>query len=374
MTSVSIWDRDFVTHFTEPNLDYKVEYYSFAAIGGPKKAVITATGEDADLWSLLSTMRSMVKIHSRFGDTVWWGYQSKLDMIVKSARAIQDPTVNTRVRVGVSLDSFYNRVAVAYTELNAGDDSIGERKTTSWADNDKSQDEYGVKELLWTKDNATATFAAQARDRKLDQVKYPIPEIQVYKGRRPSSAKITCEGFWNTLAWNYYANAGTTEVDTATQVNTIITGEGEFISGIDKKVTSGVVSVEYRDGDATALFEIVQLLEMGTDNDLRMLAKVTEARRVEIYEEPALSAGHHLIGDDGSWMDSYGSPIRKEICPVGVWARMKDIVPASVTSAPLADGSIGFIEENEYDVEKDELSYITREAHDPWDFYMIKDG
>lgn len=374
MTSIIVRHRDFVTHYTPPPLDFKVERYSKTAIGGPKKATIRATGADADLWNLLWMIRNPVEIYSDKGDAVWWGLLSELDIIAKSARALRDPTINTRVRIGISVDSFFNRVAVAYTKLVAGSASIGERDTTSWADNDESQDEYGIKELLWTKDNATQAFAEQARDRKLSDTKYPIPDIKVYKGKLKSQAKITCIGFWPTLGWQYYSNSGTSAVDTASQIETIITSEGEFIQGVDKRVTSGITSSEYRDGDATALYEVMQLLEMGTTNDRRMLAHVTQARRVEIYEEPALTDQTYIIGDDGSWYDGYGSALRKETCPVGIWARQKDLIPASVTSALIADASMGFIEENEYDVERNELDYKTREAIDPWDFYHIQDG
>jgi len=319
-------------------------------------------------------IRNPVRINSRYGDTLWWGIFADLDMIVQSERSLIDPTISSKARVGVSVDSFYNRVKVAYTELNAGDDSIGDRADTAWADNDESQDEYGIKELLWTKDNATATFAAAARDRKLSQIKYPIPTLQTYKGRRESEAKITCIGLWDTLGWYYYANAGTTEVDTALQIKTMVEATSERIAGVDQRVTSGIDSVEYRDGDASLLYEVQQLLEMGTDNDLRMLAQVTEGTRLEVYEEPTEDLFPHSIADDDTWYGKYGHLLRKETCPVGVYARMRNIVPATVSSALIADASVGFIDENEYDVRNDTLSYKTREMMDPWDFYIVRDG
>ena len=201
MTSFTFKERDDTTQYGQPALDFEVVKYSWSVFGGPKKATVIARGPDSDLWNLLWMIRNPVRIRSDKGDFVWWGILGELDMIVRTERALQDPTINTKARVGVSMDSFYNRVKVAYTELNAGDDSIGDRVDTAWADSDESQDEYGIKELLWTKDNATATFAAQARDRKLSQVKYPVPTLQTYKGSRESQAKITCVGLWETLGW-----------------------------------------------------------------------------------------------------------------------------------------------------------------------------
>jgi hypothetical protein len=113
---------------------------------------------------------------------------------------------------------------------------------------------------------------------------------------------------------------------------------------------------------------------MGTVNDLRMLAHVTEGTRLEVYEEPGPTINPHLVADDGTWRDGYGRILRKETCPVGVYARMQNIIPSSVTGALIADASQGFIDENEYIVADDELQYKTREAPDAWDFYMTRDG
>ncbi len=374
MSSVAFLHRNFVTHYTSLPLDYKVRKYSWSVIGGPKQATIEAFGPDTDLWRLAEMVRSPVIIYSDEADPVWWGYVAEVRLTVKSESAIRNPLINQRVTAGVSVDAFYNRIAVAYTKLVAGDDSIGERDTTAWVDDDDSQAEYGIRELLWTKDNATQTHAEAARDMKLEQVKLPIPVISQYTGLRESSAKIICRGLWDTLGWQYYANAGTTEVATSTQAETILGAEGQFFSGIDLEIASGINTNEYRDGDATALFEVNQLLEMGTDNNLRMLAAVTLARRVEITEENGISINPHLIGADGSWYDGQGHEIRRSTCPVGIWARMKDVMPPSVDSSALANPALLFIDENEFNVETGRLDHRARGAPDPWGFPTIRDG
>jgi len=371
--SVIYKQRDNLSQYTPLPLDYKVRRYSWNVIGGPKQAKIEAFGTDVDLWRLVEMVRCPIWIYSTLGDAVWWGYVSDIRLTVRSSASIRNPSVSQRVKVGVSADTFYNRIAVAYTELDAGDASIGERNTTAWADDDGSQDEYGVRELLWTKDNATATHAVAARDMKLEQVKYPVPVIS-QTSSKISKATIICNGWWDTLGWQYYANAGTTEVATSTQVETIITNEGEFFTGVDLDIASGIDTSEYRDGDANALFEVQQLLEMGTDNNLRMLASVTEHLEVTIEEETTKPVQPYLITSNGDWAEEYGQEIRKETCPVGVWARMKDVMPPSVDSSMLSDPSILFVEENEYIVDKDELNHIARGAPDPWEFPTVKDG
>jgi len=87
-------------------------------------------------------------------------------------------------------------------------------------------------------------------------------------------------------------------------------------------------------------------LEMGTDSNLRMLATVRESRWVTIVEEPSPTSQPYLIKADGDWHDPYGQSIRKELCPVGVYARMKNVIPPSVDSSAISDPAIMFIEEN----------------------------
>ena len=373
MSRVIFEEREFNTQYGQPDLDFKPKRYSFNVIGGPKQATIEAFGPDVDLWRLIEMVRAPVTIYSEYVDPVWWGYVAEVRLTVLSEASIRNPNINQRVKIGISADTFYNRIAIAYTELDAGDASIGERNTTSWADDDASQDEYGIRELLWTKDNATATHAAAARDMKLAQSKYPVPVIS-QTNDRTSKATLICRGWWDTLGWQYYANAGTTEVATSTQVSTILTAEGQFFDGVDLEIASGINTNIFRDGDATALYEVQQLLEMGTSSYLRMLASVTPTRRVVVKEEPAYSIQPYLINANGEWLDNYGVSLRKELCPVGIWIRMKDTIPASVTSNFLADPSYAFVEENEYIVDTDELNHIARGAPDPWEFPTTKDG
>jgi hypothetical protein len=374
MSQVIFAERDFTSQFGQPDLDYAVERYSWNVIGGPKQAKIIAFGSDVDLWRLIEMVRSPVYIYTRYGDAAWWGYVADVRLTVKSAEAIRNPSVNQRVQVGVSVDTFYNSIQVAFTELIPPEEGIGERTDTAWADDDDSQAEYGIRELLWTKDNATPTHAETARDMKLEQVKYPIPVISQTRSKI-SKATLICRGLWDTLGWRYYEKLGTNYlIETSTQIETILSAKGQFFSGVDLEVASGIDISDFRDGDATALFEVTQMLEMGTDNDLRMLASVTQSRRVLVTEEPEKTAQPHLIKADGDWEDGYGTAIRKELCPVGVWARMKNVIPPSVDSSSLADPSSMFIEENEYIVAKDALNHFARGAPDPWEFPTVKDG
>lgn len=366
---ISFLKRNFTEELLLPNLDFVVEKYSKAAMGGPKAASIRVKGNDLDLWQLITMVRCPVKIYTDQGDAVWWGFLGDVSLTARNPLS----TKPVPVKAGVSIDTMRNRIAVAYTQIDitTGDMTTA---TTSWLDDAFSQAEYGTYELLWTRDGATQTHAEAARAMKLSLTKYPLPVIQLAASGDEIGASLTLRGWWETLGWKYYANPSTTSVDTSDQVVAMMTAKGQFFSAIDQDVTSGLSISEYKDGDGSALFETQQLLEMGTTNYRRMLVELNEHRRVRIYEEPAKPVDPYLLLADGSLHDSLDAPVRKATCPAAFWARHKDIIPESVDTGLLADPGMVFVEEMEYDVENDRLQYIAREAPDPWDFPIVKDG
>lgn len=366
-------ERDFSPCLSFPSLKYEVDWYSFAAVGGPKQAKIKVRGNDLDLWRLIERLRSPVKIRSKKGDATWWGYIAEVQATVRDLNA-KGPQ-GRWVRVGVALDSMRNRVAVAYSYVEPGENTVGKRATTAWVDNTESQSEYGIRELMWSGSGSTPTHAEAARDMKLAQCKLPVPIIDVIgSGQKTSGAELYCSGWWDTLGWRYYQNTNDSSVDTATQVQTIATAKGQFIAAVDMDVSAGISISEYKDGDGTALFEVEELLAMGTSNSRRMLATIDENRRMRVYEEPPDTDRPYLMQTDGTLCDPNGTPIRRELCTCGVWARLADVVPPSVNSSLLARPELQFIEEMEYDVKKNQLTPTARGAMNPWDVGTVIDG
>src|SRR5512139_3936338 len=138
-----IYNRDFGTPDPSlPRLEWQVERYSTRAFGGPYEAIVQARGDIMSLWELLEVLRCPVQIRAPEGDVVWWGYVSEVDIIAVNPLAQN----NLPIQASASLETMFNRVAVAYNEDDNG--SIGERQTTDWLDDDHSQNIYGIKELL----------------------------------------------------------------------------------------------------------------------------------------------------------------------------------------------------------------------------------
>ena len=194
---VTIGNRGFTTPLAQPDLQYSVQRYTTSVIGGPKQATIKAVGGEKALWSLIDKLRCPVTIafKDQGSKRVWWGYVEGVQVIYGG------------LKIGVSLKDMYNRVAVAYSFLQAGTTGAGERKTTAWAEDTVSSDEYGEKEILHGMGDSETSAAEQLRDTILDLRKNPIPSIDWGEGSGTGQAIITCKGWWDTLDWSYYANS-----------------------------------------------------------------------------------------------------------------------------------------------------------------------
>ncbi|MFP4344258.1 MAG: hypothetical protein ACLFU8_06170 [Anaerolineales bacterium] len=359
---VGLKKRDFSDPVGFPDLQFSPQRYGWAALGGPDFAEIAVAGEARGLWSLLNWLRAPVEITDERDVPVWWGY---VDEIVVQVGAIE---------VGVSLRYMVNRVAVTYSYVPPGSSTVGTRATTGWVQDDDSVATYGTKELLDSRDGATAAAAEARRDAILARLKYPIPTARVLGGAETLEARLLCRGWWSTLDWTYYTNSGTASVETSTQIDTIVTAEGAFFSGVDLVDASGISSSEYQEGDATALRVIRQLLEDGSSNDQRLLATVTRDRVLKVYEEPGSDEVTLYLPADGRPQDGWGNEVLAHTCPVAQWCELKDVIPATVDSGVLAAPSPFFVERAEFDVRRQLWIPEPRGIPSPWEIGELVDG
>ena len=162
-------------------------------------------------------------------------------------------------------------------------------------------------------------------------------------------------------------------VRTSEQVKTMAASYGQFFANVLLEVDSGISTESFRDGDGTALYEIEELLKMGTVNKRRMLATVDVNRYLRITEEPT-NETPYLITKGGELRGALDNPINAEACPVGVWMRLKDVIPSSVDVSLLADPTMAFIDEAEYNARTGVLQLTPRNIEDPWEIGVPRDG
>ena len=92
-------------------------------------------------------------------------------------------------------------------------------------------------------------------------------------------------------------------------------------------VRSGLYAESYRNGDTTAQTEAEDMLEIGTSNYLRLLARVNTDRSVEVWEQPEEPNAPAIeIRSDNRLYYRTGSPVDEHFDPTGRWISIEPIV------------------------------------------------
>jgi hypothetical protein len=302
-----------------------------------KRASITASGPREAVFELLETLRYGVKIYAKDDPAVWLGYVSAV-------------LVNDRGNlVGLDLDDMANRVAVRYSYVAPGTDTVGTRADTAWADDAASQGEFGVKELWLSRAGMTAAAAAQLRDTYLATHALPSPPPASYNGMGAAevTATLQCKGWLYTLDWTYYANAATADTATSTQIAAILAA-GEFITSVTVETASGISTSAYRKGDLTALEELLLLLEMGTTNGRQYQVEIDEARNVRVVEAPADTEIAYRRRSDGQILSLADELVNGYRVQAGRWVELKDSIPQTVDTTWMRAVGKFLIDELEY--------------------------
>ncbi len=161
-------------------------------------------------------------------------------------------------------------------------------------------------------------------------------------------------------------------VETTSQIVTLITTCGQFFAGSIIESVSGIESNPYRFGDTPGLYELLKLLNAGTSNHRRLLCEVTPNRYLRVFEEAAVPANplaSYGLTKDGKLVTQYLTWVDPISCPVGFWCHQVDVIPPTVDLSIVADPSLFFIEEAEYDVAADR--YMLTRTRDQADIFDI---
>lgn len=137
---------------------------------------------------------------------------------------------------------------------------------------------------------------------------------------------------------------------TTDQISDMITNGTEFFTGVDIITSSGIYKNQFRDGQTSTLHEIEKLLNMGTTNQRRMLARVLPNLHVEVREEPALYASNWKEDAYGRLFDQNNCFVPGADCPVGMWLDFASNIPTSIDTSRLNNANYIFVEQAEYDV------------------------
>ena len=190
---------------------------------------------------------------------------------------------------------------------------------------------------------------------------------------------------WYTAFGEWRANVGKGDllfkivgnVETTDQIVTLVTACGEFLTGTIIEDQSGIDSNPYRFGDTPALYELQKLLAVGTSNSRRLLCEVAPNRALRVYEEAAKPSSPF----DCIALDAKGDLLLKNTridpatCPVGFWCHLRNVIPASVDLSVIADPSLFFVDEAEYNPKSGRYRVLrTRNQAGAYDIGGVRQG
>ena len=154
----------------------------------------------------------------------------------------------------------------------------------------------------------------------------------------------------------------------------LIAQESEYIASVDLIDESGILTNQHRTGNTTALTELLDLLDIGTTNNVRLLATVTPDLVLRIEEEPAQpSMPDYQLGIDGVVYTKYGQRIPNgQIDFVGKWISIGAFPPTAEWGyfnppAPF------LVESAQYDVESMTYQIVPANTDPVWRIGMRLD-
>jgi hypothetical protein len=171
----------------QAELGFAPQSWSWTAVGGYDQAEISVRGAAESLHEILNLIGWQATVRNEHGSIVWEGHVHEVELSLGG------------IAVTLSLEEVYNRVAVTYVTYAA--DGSATQGQTSWLDDTKSQDVYGVKELLVSFEG-TVTDAERLRSKTLVEKRHPLPQVRSERGE--VGATLYCLGPWHRLGWQYY--------------------------------------------------------------------------------------------------------------------------------------------------------------------------
>lgn len=198
---IGIWARNLSKPMAFPGLICEVKSMSWAAVGGPERAVIRVQGSELGLQPITQLLRCGVTVGDENG-LAWWGFVNQVELHNQGCVYVYE------------LGEMANRVAARWRDESPLVGSSGWQWQTAFADDAYSQGQYGVKELVVSMGEGRSGDALLLRDATLAKVKLPVvktlspgPAPRAGEGEEGTYVILHCMGWWETLGWRFYGES-----------------------------------------------------------------------------------------------------------------------------------------------------------------------
>lgn len=303
----------------KPNYDVENWRHRIAATIGFDTASCKLRGAQSFLEGLFSSIlgNKLTRYSADGGQVVWEGYVNAVTLNLPG------------VSYSLSLDQMFNRVRVRYTVIDATTTPpsvTGATTRTATASDTPSQSRYGIKDMILSAGETSATIAEQIRAVALAQYKQPRRSA-IIRGGNDVSLDMACLGYGHTLDWQVYNYTGATGTQNANlQIADILTAAGQFIAAT-QLTTNATPVPKYRDFDQTALEQIQAIAEQGDSSGNRWLVSVLEDRRLYYQAASATIAYWRRVSDERQAIRNVfgGGEAPYELVRPDRWLRLTDV-------------------------------------------------
>lgn len=292
--------------------------------------------------------------------TIAWGF---LGVDFTTANANDSIYIYTDVEMGTAgwNGEYSAKTPTTYEVRNVV--LAGARQDTGWSEDTDSSDEYGVMEYILNLGGTVPEGATALRDRELQQFAFPRSR-KVGGGEMGPDAmapgvviEVSVAGFWVTLNWIYRA---TSRVAAASDMINTLVGASEFVTA-GRVDTNGLGVKADCDPIPQRLGDLCEIVTAQGDIEKNQWQCGVYADREFVYEASPTSATYFLR-TDGKLVDLTGRPVIPQLFRPGVLIKDTWAFGATpVGGSEQDDPRIGYVEEVEYNADRDELRYRIRD-------------
>lgn len=165
------------------------------------------------------------------------------------------------------------------------------------------------------------------------------------------------------MPFRLYAND---MVETSQQIQNLLTAYGQFFTAVYVDPSSGILMESYRGGTTDAVSEIEKMLEIGTLDYVRLLARVNFDRSVEIWLQPVEKLLPWIeMKEDGGIYYRSGARVEEGFDPTGKWMSLEALLQGARFTNVVTGSQQVFVEAAKWD-DKGNLDTTTSNWQNPY--------
>lgn len=283
-------------------LDVNINAYShtISANGGFDSMSLTISDDriSLDEWIERGLARH-IEIHNSGGEIVWEGF----------VNSVNTQLGGMQVEVGPLMD-IGNRVSVIYARVDTdlSPPAVGDTTITTIAENEISQERYGIIEKIVNGGRLTDDEAEWVRDTYLKESAFPETSSVISIGNASGQTTLTldCLGYWYFLNAYVYndTDSGTMQIDDRMREILEANPNTNMFGNILIDTNNSIVPEE-SDEDKLAMAHVKELLAIGGASDQRYTLGFYANREALYKEIPTTPAYKTTLSDQGQRILTY---------------------------------------------------------------------